>query len=64
MDNEPLSFTSVGRQALLVLETLITQREVERDKRNEQREHKRRDEQPAEQHAEKVDCDLCHVNSP
>jgi hypothetical protein len=61
MDNKPHSFTTLGRQALMVLENLITQREVNREKRDTHRDNERRDKQPAEQDSEKIDRDLCHV---
>jgi hypothetical protein len=61
MDNKPHSFTTLGQQALMVLENLITQREKNRADNHADRNNERRDKQPAEQNGETVDRDLCHV---
>jgi hypothetical protein len=61
-DDEPHSFTTLGRQALLVLETLITQRENDRDKRHTKSHQERNEQQATGQHSEDVDRSLCHVS--
>jgi hypothetical protein len=59
-DNEQDCFKPLGLAAFGVLKNLI-KREVERDKRNENRENECRHKQSAEQDCKKVDCDLLHV---
>jgi hypothetical protein len=58
-DDEP--FTTLGRQALLVLETLIKQRENDRADDHADRNNKRRNQKTPNEHREDVDRSLCHV---
>jgi hypothetical protein len=58
-DDEPLR--TLGVAALKVLETLITQRENNRDERHAKRHQERNEQQATGQHSEDVDRSLCHV---
>jgi hypothetical protein len=54
-------FQTLGVAALKVLETLITQREKNRDERHAKRHQERNEQQATGQHSEDVDRSLCHV---
>jgi hypothetical protein len=63
-DDEPFSFTTLGRQALVVLERLTEPENQKQNDRSEQCPRKCAGKEREEGASERVTADLLHVNNP